>query len=98
MSRTPQRPASGLPDKETLLRFLREAGEADKSDLARAFGLKGAERRALQTVVRAGNGSTERGAGQGTCGLGLVRGFTAGEQSDEGQGHKNLFHYKSPNR
>ena len=45
MAKTPHRPASGLPDKETLLRFLREAGEADKSDLARAFGLKGGERR-----------------------------------------------------
>ena len=52
MARTPQRPASGLPDKETLLRFLREAGEADKSDLARAFGLKGAERRALREMLR----------------------------------------------
>lgn len=52
MARTPQRPASGLPDKETLLRFLREAGEADKSDLARAFGLKGSERRALREMLR----------------------------------------------
>jgi len=42
----------GLPDKDTLLRFLREAGEADKSDLARAFGLKGAERRALREMLR----------------------------------------------
>jgi len=52
MARTPQRPASGLPDKETLLRFLQEAGEADKSDLARAFGLKGGERRALREMLR----------------------------------------------
>ncbi|MGQ3112091.1 MAG: ribonuclease R [Brevundimonas sp.] len=52
MTKTPRRPASGLPDKETLLRFLREAGEADKSDLARAFGLKGAERRALREMLR----------------------------------------------
>ena len=52
MVKPPRRPSGpstgGLPDKETLLRFLREAGEADKSDLARAFGLKGAERRALR--------------------------------------------------
>ena len=52
MPRTPHRPTSGLPDKETLLRFLREAGEADKSDLARAFGLKGGERRALREMLR----------------------------------------------
>ena len=52
MAKSPQRPASGLPDKETLLRFLREAGEADKTDLARAFGLKGAERRAFREMLR----------------------------------------------
>ena len=52
MTKTPQRPPSGLPDKDTLLRFLREAGEADKSDLARAFGLKGGERRALREMLR----------------------------------------------
>ena len=52
MTKTPNRPPSGLPDKETLLAFLREAGEADKSDLARAFGLKGGERRALREMLR----------------------------------------------
>jgi ribonuclease R len=52
MSKPPRRPTSGLPDKETLLRFLREAGEADKSDLARAFGLKGEDRRALRQMLR----------------------------------------------
>ncbi|NBW06620.1 MAG: ribonuclease R [Caulobacteraceae bacterium] len=56
MVKPPRRPSGpstgGLPDKETLLRFLREAGEADKSDLARAFGLKGAERRALREMLR----------------------------------------------
>ena len=52
MTKTPQRPITGLPDKETLLTFLREAGEADKTDLARAFGLKGAERRALREMLR----------------------------------------------
>ena len=52
MPKSPRRPTSGLPDKETLLRFLREAGEADKSDLARAFGLKGEDRRALREMLR----------------------------------------------
>ncbi len=52
MPKPPRRPTSGLPDKDTLLRFLREAGEADKSDLARAFGLKGEDRRALREMLR----------------------------------------------
>ncbi|WGM46849.1 Ribonuclease R [Brevundimonas sp. NIBR10] len=52
MTKTPKKPASGLPDKEALLAFLREAGEADKSDLARAFGLKGNERRLLREMLR----------------------------------------------
>jgi ribonuclease R len=42
----------GLPDKETLLAFLREAGEAEKADIARAFGLKGGERRLLREMLR----------------------------------------------
>ena len=48
----PPRRTPGLPDKETLVRFLREAGEAEKADIARAFGLKGAERRALREMLR----------------------------------------------
>jgi len=63
----------GLPDKETLLRFLREAGEAEKGDIARAFGLKGADRRALRQMLgeleaegklgkRGRKGFAERGA------------------------------------
>ena len=51
MAKPPRRP-SGLPDKDTLLKFLREAGEAEKSDIARAFGLKGAERRALREMLK----------------------------------------------
>src|SRR5690606_12194778 len=51
MAKSPRRPA-GLPDKDTLLRFLRDAGEAEKADIARAFGLKGAERRALREMLR----------------------------------------------
>ncbi|MBN8527935.1 MAG: ribonuclease R [Caulobacterales bacterium] len=52
MTKTPKRPAHGLPDKETLVRFLREAGEADKADIARAFGLKGNERRMLREMLK----------------------------------------------
>ncbi|MFN3229364.1 MAG: ribonuclease R [Asticcacaulis sp.] len=46
------RPTPGLPDKDTLIAFLRTAGEQDKADIARAFGLKGAERRALREMLR----------------------------------------------
>jgi len=52
MTKTPKRPAHGLPEKETLIRFLREAGEADKADIARAFGLKGNERRMLREMLK----------------------------------------------
>jgi ribonuclease R len=41
-----------LPDRETLLAFLREAGEAQKADIARAFGLKGADRRSLRLMLK----------------------------------------------
>ncbi|HUH24072.1 MAG TPA: ribonuclease R, partial [Brevundimonas sp.] len=52
MTKTPKRPAAGLPDKDTLLAFLREAGEAEKADIARAFGLKGIERRQLREMLK----------------------------------------------
>ncbi|WP_312137875.1 ribonuclease R [Brevundimonas sp.] len=52
MAKTPKSPVAGLPDKDTLLAFLREAGEAEKSDIARAFGLKGMERRMLREMLR----------------------------------------------
>ncbi len=42
----------GLPDRETLLKFLAEAGEAEKADIAKAFGLKGADRRALRDLLK----------------------------------------------
>jgi hypothetical protein len=45
-------PAAGLPDRETLLAFLRDAGETEKADIAKAFGLKGADRRALREMLR----------------------------------------------
>jgi len=41
----------GLPDRDTLLRHIRETGETDRSELARAFGLKGADRRALRELL-----------------------------------------------
>ncbi len=50
--KTPSRGPQGLPDKETLIRFLREQGEAGKADIAKAFGLKGADRRALREMLR----------------------------------------------
>jgi len=46
------RPPAGLPDRETLLAWLREHGEAGKADIAEAFGLKGADRRALREMLR----------------------------------------------
>jgi ribonuclease R len=42
----------GLPDRDTLLNYLRETGEADKAEIARAFGLKGADRRALRDMLK----------------------------------------------
>lgn len=52
MTKPPHRPAAGLPDRETLLAFLREAGSAEKTDIARHFGLKGGDRRALREMIR----------------------------------------------
>jgi ribonuclease R len=49
----PSRPPQGLPDRETLLKYLRETGEADRAAIARAFGLKGADRRALRELLKA---------------------------------------------
>jgi ribonuclease R len=48
----PTKSAAGLPDRETLLRYIREAGETNKADIARVFGLKGADRRALREMLR----------------------------------------------
>jgi ribonuclease R len=53
MTKPPRRPVAGLPDEETLIAFLREAGSAEKTDIARHFGLKGGERRALREMIRA---------------------------------------------
>jgi len=45
------RPPQGLPDRETLLRFIRESGETNKAAIALAFGLKGGDRRALREML-----------------------------------------------
>ena len=47
------RPTRGLPDRQTLIDFLRDAGEAQKADIAKHFGLKGEERRALRHMLKA---------------------------------------------
>ncbi len=52
MTKSPKRPAAGLPDEATLLAFLRDAGAAEKGDIARHFGLKGEERRRLREMIR----------------------------------------------
>jgi len=50
-ARTPPKTLLGLPDREALLKFIRESGETDKAAIARAFGLKGADRRALRMML-----------------------------------------------
>src|SRR3954469_7976634 len=52
--RTPPvaRPAPGLPDADALIKFIRESGETDRGEIARAFGLKGSDRRALRELLR----------------------------------------------
>ena len=46
-TRAPQ----GLPTREALIAYIREHGEPSKADLAAAFGLKGADRRALREML-----------------------------------------------
>jgi ribonuclease R len=65
----PSRPPQGLPDRDTLLKYLRETGEADRAAIARAFGLKGADRRALRELLR-------ELEGQGALGRRGRRGFS----------------------
>ena len=43
----------GLPDRDTLLKYIRESGETDKAAIAKAFALKGEERRALRALLQA---------------------------------------------
>src|ERR1700759_1803495 len=42
----------GLPDRETLLKYIRDSGETDKAAIAKAFALKGEERRALRQLLQ----------------------------------------------
>ena len=44
--------AKGVPDREALLKFIRESGETDKAAIARAFGLKGEDRRVLRSLLQ----------------------------------------------
>jgi ribonuclease R len=46
------RPQRGIPDRETLLKYIRDGGETDKASLAKAFGLKGEERRTLRHMLQ----------------------------------------------
>ena len=48
----PPRKAAGVPDQETLARFVREQGEADVSAIARHFGLKGSDRRTVRLMLK----------------------------------------------
>ena len=50
--RTVPKPTQGLPDRDTLLKFVREAGQTDKAEIARSFGLKGNDRKALREMLR----------------------------------------------
>ncbi|MDX9997920.1 MAG: ribonuclease R [Phenylobacterium sp.] len=49
--RDAERLPQGLPDRDTLIKFIRETGEANRSEIAKAFGLKGADRRALREMM-----------------------------------------------
>lgn len=49
----PPRNSAGLPDDDTLLEALKAAREVDVNDLARKFGLKGDDRRALRQRLKA---------------------------------------------
>jgi ribonuclease R len=46
------RSPKGLPDRETLLKYIRDSGETDKAAIAKAFALKGDERRALRSMLQ----------------------------------------------
>ncbi|MEO7642727.1 MAG: VacB/RNase II family 3'-5' exoribonuclease, partial [Ramlibacter sp.] len=46
------RPQRGIPDRDTLLKYIRDGGETDKASLAKAFGLKGEERRTLRHLLQ----------------------------------------------
>lgn len=51
--RTPtERAPPGLPDRDTLARYIGEAGETDVGEIAKHFGLKGDARRALRQTLK----------------------------------------------
>jgi ribonuclease R len=70
----PSRPPQGLPNRETLLKYLRETGEADRAAIARAFGLKGTDRRALRELLKEleGEGSLGRRGRKGFAEAGAL--------------------------
>ncbi len=45
--------AKGLPDRDALLKYIRESGETDKAAIALHYGLKGEDRRALRHMLQA---------------------------------------------
>ena len=49
--RFPLKAPKGLPDRDTLLKHIRESGETNKAEIAKAFGLKGEDRRALRHML-----------------------------------------------
>ena len=51
--KTGPRPTKGVPDKDTLLKYIRDSGQTDKAEIAKAFALKGEERRALRHMLQA---------------------------------------------
>ncbi len=54
MAKRPVRPhrlPQGLPDRDTLLGFVRQNPDAPRAAIAQAFGLKGADRRALRELL-----------------------------------------------
>jgi len=54
------RAPKGLPDRDTLLKYIRDGGETDKSSLAKAFGLKGEDRRALRHMLNGRAGQIDQ--------------------------------------
>ena len=48
----PPRKSQGVPDREALARFVRENGETDIGAVARHFGLKGQDRRAVRLLLK----------------------------------------------
>ena len=55
-------PLTGLPSREAVTGFIAERGETDIAEMARHFGVKGADRRALRQLVKSltGEGATAR--------------------------------------